>query len=60
MYIYVCVCVCACACACACACVCVCVCVDLPLSYTTHLLDPIEQLSLNFTTPIFICKNTVK
>ena len=34
--------------------------VDLPLSYTTHLLDPIEPLSLNFTTPIFICKNTVE
>ena len=34
--------------------------VDLPLSYTTHLLDPIEQASLNFTTPIFICKNTVE
>ena len=33
---------------------------DLPLSYTTHLLDPIEPLSLNFTTPIFICKNTVE
>ena len=33
--------------------------VDLPLSYTTHLLDPIEQLSLNFTTPIYICENTV-
>ena len=34
--------------------------VDLPLLYTTHLLDPIEPLSLNFTTPIFICKNTVE
>ena len=34
--------------------------VDLPLPYTTHLLDPIEPLSLNFTTPIFICKNTVE
>ena len=33
---------------------------DLPLSYTTHLLDPIEPLSLNFTTQIFICKNTVE
>ena len=32
--------------------------VDLPLLYTTHLLDPIQPLSLNFTTPIFICKNT--
>ena len=30
--------------------------VDLPLSYTTHLLDPIEPLFLNFTTPIIICK----
>ena len=28
--------------------------VDLPLSYTTHLLDPIEPLSLYCTTPIFI------
>ena len=34
--------------------------VDLPLSYTTHLLDPIEPLSLNFTTAIFIYKNTVE
>ena len=34
--------------------------VDLPLSYTTHLLESIEPLSLNFTTPIFICKNTME
>ena len=34
--------------------------VDLPLSYTSNLLDPIEPLSLNFSTPIFICKNTVE
>ena len=34
--------------------------VDLPLSYTTHLLDPIEPLSLNFTAQIFICKKTVE
>ena len=34
--------------------------VDLPSSHTTHLIDPIEPLSLNFTTPIFICKNTVE
>ena len=34
--------------------------VDLPLSYTTHLLDPIEPLSLNFTIAIFIYKNTVE
>ena len=30
--------------------------VDLPLSYTTHLLDPIESLSLSSTTPIFFAK----
>ena len=34
--------------------------VDLPSSYTTHLLDPIKPLSLNFTTQISICKNTVE
>ena len=32
--------------------------VDLPLSYTS-LLDPIEPLFLNFTTPIFIKKKTL-
>ena len=30
--------------------------VDLPLSYRTHLLDPIEQLSLNFSTQYLFAK----